>query len=571
MATSAAAAAAVMSGPVPGPVPSPAPARAAPRQHPAALIALESPERRRAFEFYRRCAVPVLDGISGGDFWGGVVLRLSLTEPVVRHALLAVSGFMEFAMAADSSRHLQQRNAGFQEYGKAIFALRTWDSESRSAVIPLLVCLLFTCIEFLLEQDAASQLHICQGRKILYDLCASHSFGLDMIRTELVPIYTRLSLASFFFGSRPVPIPRHLKGTKTIPSVLTSMTEARTHLYFLIDEALRFSTQAKPTIHTRAPAMGDLHVLGALQQDLLSRLSHWNTAFAVLATTCARPPNDLAAAAAAAQSLLRIYHLAAVVWTSTALQPHETAYDAHLAAFSSIVSHATFILRCRAPPSRLPSFTFETELIPPLYWTASKCRHPLLRRAALRLLMNDQLKDRRENLWHGQETIAVAARAIEMEETKLKLRQSVGVDAMPEPELDAVPPGLVDGHGLMPPTQPPGMATLALDRVARVRGEFDESSRQKRHPSVSSSPSTSIPVDSHTTVVTTAAMNDTRLHSPYGIPENRRIKIMTIGQREKDGVWITVVRYPKHGETSWNVIKELLRLPAVASNGGRVG
>ncbi|OAA35826.1 hypothetical protein BBO_08478 [Beauveria brongniartii RCEF 3172] len=99
------------------------------------------------------------------------------------------------------------------------------------------------------------------------------------------------------------------------------------------------------------------------------------------------------------QNLLLIYYNTATIWISTSLSPEELAYDAHVTAFGTIV--------------------FETELIAPIYWTAQKCRHPLLRRAAVKLLKKDELENRRENLWHSNEAIAIALRTMELEEESI--------------------------------------------------------------------------------------------------------------------------------------------------------
>ncbi|KAG3177082.1 hypothetical protein PC129_g25528, partial [Phytophthora cactorum] len=114
-----------------------------------------------------------------------------------------------------------------------------------------------------------------------------------------------------------------------------------------------------------------------------------------------------------------IYYQAGTVWVSTALQPDEVKYDAHLPAFAAIVSLASSIIGAVPSNVKMEAFSFETELVAPVYWTATKCRHPLLRRAALQLLTRDQMRDRRENLWHARETTVIAARVIEKEEAEL--------------------------------------------------------------------------------------------------------------------------------------------------------
>ena len=60
--------------------------------------------------------------------------------------------------------------------------------------------------------------------------------------------------------------------------------------------------------------------------------------------------------------------------------------------------------------------TFEMELIPPLFMTARKCRHPQLRRRAINLLRQGSAQ---EGLWNAKHSIDVAVRCINLEEEEL--------------------------------------------------------------------------------------------------------------------------------------------------------
>jgi hypothetical protein len=143
----------------------------------------------------------VLGGIvrdSGDDFWSGLVIRLAITEPAVRHALLALSSVHEKVIAIGDKPETRIPNTtfAFGEYSKAISAISKWNpppNSSEPATIPLLVCVLFICIEFLMDYEAAAQVHISQGRKILSQIteaqAAASSPAAEMLRNVLVPIH----------------------------------------------------------------------------------------------------------------------------------------------------------------------------------------------------------------------------------------------------------------------------------------------------------------------------------------------------------------------------------------------
>ncbi|KAJ2968119.1 hypothetical protein NQ176_g9333 [Zarea fungicola] len=272
-------------------------------------------------------------------------------------------------------------------------------------------------------------------------------------------------------------------------------------------------------------------------------------------------------AAVCTQNLLLIYYNTAIVWVSTSLSREEVANDAHVASFATIVSLASSIISSaqRGPP--LHSFSFETELIAPIYWTAQKCRHPILRRAAVKLLMKNELKNRRENLWHSNEAIAVALRAIEVEEEKME--RSVVMDcespmgqsaattaAQNSPGSDTSSKGSYRSSSyIVPIFQPPTISVSELEEEEQRREETLDfntppsgatETGERRHGSSLAS-------------VLDVAADRAQLESPYGISEDCRIKNVLIGSREANGVWVTIFRDPQFAEEQWDVRKEFVR------------
>ncbi|CAM1502526.1 Fc.00g045100.m01.CDS01 [Cosmosporella sp. VM-42] len=537
------------------------------------ISGFESADESRAFDYYRNHSARILSGTVDVGFWSNVVIKLSTTEPAVRHAMLAVSSLHECVETKSKSGRELDRTFAFQEYGKAIRSLRNWTqrSDMEPSTIPLLVCVLFVCIEFLADRDAASQLHIWQGRKILSGLRESRSPEMEMIKQSLVPIYARLSLASFLHGSRPDPIPEHLMTCTSVPAMFTSLDDSSSVLYHILDEGLQFSAGARGAVFSPNTNDAEWIKLQSEQHRLLGQLSRWDAAFTVLVSMSPQTPSLINA-----QNLLRIYHQASLIWISTALQPYELAYDAHLPAFASIISLASAVISNTSHhSSKAAAFSFETELVAPVYWVATKCRHPMLRRAALRLLSREKVKGRRENLWHTPATIAIAARVIELEEAGVEGPHDWSLDPSDplaglndfmkregrrpgyvrrqDVRLDELKISLSEPPTLSPP--PPSFNDISLESSSDATSSHGSSSRD-----VSLEPISLASLNGE--VIPGLNMNgvdESNLEAPFGIDEFRRVKNATIGPMEDGGVWTTFFRDPDPGESEWKITREFLR------------
>lgn len=153
-------------------------------------------------------------------------------------------------------------------------------------------------------------------------------------------------------------------------------------------------------------------------ENLLFRIETWSMLFHTLLSSM--DFHNLSAEDNHASNILRIQHRIAWIWISTALSPSyfnepapESVWDAHTEGFRSIVELAeaeigTTMRSCL-------TFSFEMELVIPLYLTALKCRDHVVRRRALALL---SASPRREGFWDSRLAAKLAERVVEMEETR---------------------------------------------------------------------------------------------------------------------------------------------------------
>ncbi|KDN70018.1 putative C6 zinc finger protein [Colletotrichum sublineola] len=535
---------------------------------------------QRAFEFYRNFSVPSIfsDGVAS-TLWKKLVPHFCHAEPAIRHAVLAISSLHETLALPPGSNPTAEEEDNYgllantfasEQYGKALKHLREWKpTDASPATVPLLACLLFICIEFMLGDEAASQLHITQGRSILSQLKPSSE--VEIIKKHFVPIYSRLALASFLFGSFPSAIPPSLKTTPATKLFFSTVDEAEVALYELIDDGLRFTAQAKRAVYTCPPTDPTLLDFAREQQDFLSKLSQWHVAFVVVSALDVSPSKG---------KLCMVYYHAARIAVCTAMDTLETAFDAHTEAFVSIVSSsAEFVHASRKIPGRdpskaaiaMPKFVFDTEIIPPLYYVSVKCRHPMLRRAAVDLLKQDAVTMRRENLWDAQMLSEIGNRCICIEEVAARCRQesldiTTGWDFASWESPDGVPTGLfpvehddsIDCDYPVPLFQYPQIPKL-IDRQLNAGQEWTKEvagdTARSRHATPGSMSTRSTMSSS-----SSSGWAAHRLESPFGLPEYARIKNALIDKGSKGGSWITVFMDPMGaGAAHWKVTKEYIR------------
>ncbi|KUI56246.1 Transcriptional regulatory protein moc3 [Cytospora mali] len=402
------------------------------------LLEYSTPEETRSFYFFQNVTAPYISGNFDAIFWRTVVLQISQTEPAVKHAVLAVSSLHE---SLTSSPFADSTTPSFalQQYSKAIaYILDQMRNPLTKPLASLITCVLFVCIEFMQGKDKESLIHLEQGRQLLTRLDRRHNNpGMECIVRYIDPLYSRLSLASFLFNTSPVPAPNPQRPRSEIPDTFESIEDLWTCLREFMEQAFRFTQRAQPAKNSSDSIPREtMQMLEVEQDSLLSRLAKLNVAFSLFRASRSKPsPED-------AHLVLQMYLYAQYIWLSTALSSSEVVYDDYLSSFAAIVPLAAAYLdletssqyqQAPAQPSVLPTessqhmpeiehrvdgkvnnFAFETHIIPPLYYVATKCRHPLIRRSALNLLRRNTL--RREKLWQASVMGALAGHIVSREE-----------------------------------------------------------------------------------------------------------------------------------------------------------
>jgi hypothetical protein len=147
-----------------------------------------------------------------------------------------------------------------------------------------------------------------------------------------------------------------------------------------------------------------------LQQERMSkRLGQWYDAFQWA-------KGNVESLEAEATSNLLLYYHVSYIWLTTRMAPWQLVFDEYTYHFREILRHAERYVAVKE--QQKPVFTFEVGAVPPLYFMATKCRVPSLRRKALRLLAR---APRKECMWGATSTGQLAARVIAIEEEGLGL------------------------------------------------------------------------------------------------------------------------------------------------------
>lgn len=368
-------------------------------------------------DFFHRNLASRLDGQFDSEFWSKLVLQLSHSEPAVRHAISAVSVLhrdVETSMT-EQQGYITANPAVARELGAAIQSLsRRMADNPNSNLVPLVCCLIFTCVEFLRGNVDSAVVHVRSGFKLLGGVRMSNSTestitgesaytqeDLHAIEEHIVPMFSRLNAVCSLFG-KVTPQVLALMHQEDAGVLFEDLTQARQRLYEAMDPAIRFIRSAG----RRAEGF-ELTVEDFVEQvKLQTTLEDWRGRLSGLMES------DTAANKVAA-TLLIVQYLVVHTWLMVCTTAEETAIDAYMHAFEEIVTLSEQVTSSRAKDTQLQPLSFDMQIIGPLYYTAVKCRHPLLRRRALALL---KLAPRREGLWSAQHAYVIARRIIEIEE-----------------------------------------------------------------------------------------------------------------------------------------------------------
>ncbi len=309
------------------------------------------------------------------------------------------------------------------QYAKAVRVLTAPSDSQTPKEIILTCCILFTAFETFQNHGHLATMHTYSGLKILREHIGSEDnlrsgIASDTIRDQLVPIFRRLGIdACAFSDDLPIEgswftddccIDKDLR----VPSFFFNIYEA----YECMDGILKciFRATTRPTTAKKAALkkLKDLMPQYLMSLDMSMKLL----------------PQNKDAKFEHGVRCLKVHHRVATIMMQTLMLSDEAAFDKYVDDFDFIVSQSSKLLSNDTKDGALSRQPFGLHLgfIPPLFFAATRCRDPLIRRLAITVLHDSR---RRERVWDSCTAARLAERVMMIEEGDLVVERGNDVPA----------------------------------------------------------------------------------------------------------------------------------------------
>jgi hypothetical protein len=359
-------------------------------------------------------------GFPGTAFWVSLVLPAIWTEPAILHAVVALSA--AYRSRSSDSVSGEVEHFTLLQYTKSIRRLQPLlKFKDRTSInVVLVTCLLYTVLEYRRQQYQVAGVHLQSGLQLLRDqhaLIAESYNGVLLIKPssrlidkQIFQGFAALHLQANLFGNYVPDVALLLQPTgleMPTPS-FSSLEEARDSLNKLLHGILLLSQIARTHVDAgkHIPASSS-----RAQSSALALLSTW------LATYKSKVHNSRKASDPEnpAYVLLLNYHSMVTVMCMCIGPTTELAYDAHTADFVSILERSVQLLHYYrlGQDGNLIGSIVDLGWIPPLYYTALKCRIQHFRMHAIQLLRSVSCN---QGLWDASLTASIAEKVMELEE-----------------------------------------------------------------------------------------------------------------------------------------------------------
>ncbi|MCJ1428514.1 hypothetical protein MMC29_006424 [Sticta canariensis] len=397
-------------------------------------------EERRYLEYFRGNALPSFVGYYDPAFWGRFLLQVGHAEPAVRHAIVALASLHETYNGRTRYRPGSDQYC-LKQYNKSLAGLNRYISTAKGMSIDIVLtcCVLFTSFESLRgDLDSAGQ-HLQSGLKILSKSIKDPQRS-KVVHHNLLPLLVRLSV-----HARPIiDVDLTLDDPTTIatclPKTFSSLSEARNTFYFIVSLVLNFCRAKALGLQNREVQSGK-PAEPLLEQHLYyaSLLEQWQVGFDDLHSRLSISMDGKDKNAAI---FLKLYHTIVAAMLDLTLIYLECNFDLLLPQFQKIVSSAKSLIEATDATEAFFKGKFlctDIGITAPLFYVATKCRDPFLRREAAHLI----LSPRRESTWHSLVASVIAKRVITIEEEGLH-HVNVAQDVPESSRICSIRPSKID-------------------------------------------------------------------------------------------------------------------------------
>ncbi|KAJ4364509.1 hypothetical protein N0V83_009104 [Neocucurbitaria cava] len=426
----------------------------------------------RHLQWFRMKVIHTVSGWFGSQFWAKVALPATSTEPAILHAVIALSAAHMCEFHPWQAPDARERFV-LQQYSKAINLLQSvlLHRDKTSIAVVLIVCQVFTFLEYLRGKHKLAETHLRNGLRLLKDLYTEESMsyhGVVVLKPAshakvldhgIVRSFATMHLQADLFGRHLAGIDMILQPMETeVPfPTFANVEEAKDCLDKLLHGILLISQKLR---ENRDGFENDWSRFDHAQEQAMSLLQAWletyyrttvemkrrillngNPPEGPLAFGTKTPPSTKPITREPiAYKLLLSYHAMATIMCNCLRADSESAYEAHTTEFMIILEGSielwkAYLLALSVPNNvKLSDSISEFGFLPPLYYTALKCRNHRIRLHAIRLLSQIPHK---EGVWDSNITASVGRKVMRLEEAEVS--RGMDFDFDDEFPLEVVP------------------------------------------------------------------------------------------------------------------------------------
>ncbi|KAF2807002.1 uncharacterized protein BDZ99DRAFT_448691 [Mytilinidion resinicola] len=390
------------------------------------------------FEWFTHRTAPKLPGSFISGFWTTLLFQASLNEPAILHAVLALSAVHKGGITNSAD---DQEQITLQHYVKAIKHLRPhFELKDRaSSRVALITCVVFVYVEFLRGHLKTAQLHLLSGLKVLQQMGvlstgddgvlgfqASRESTDDWIISAFSRLHLQVELFKYTYqhprlvsqGPGRDYLILQTSGPEHPARGFSSINDAWHQLERLLNQIFHLNHQARQHAAPTIEALQLPPTLLESQVYIQMELTQWHHKHESFSNKARSADEEKV------YRILQFYHTMATIMAATCLRPHdELVFDVQTPLFRLLLQQATRLgpgfpwpkplLSLPGHSVNMTSTIIDVGWIPPLYYTAIKCRVHPLRLRAIRLL---EQTSHREGLWDCITAACVTRKIMEVEE-----------------------------------------------------------------------------------------------------------------------------------------------------------
>lgn len=368
-------------------------------------------EQVQAHQFFVLRLVPDMTRVISSTFWEKHILRAAVTEQPIWLAISAMSEIVRYMQNTDDTGSFNQSTRGsrlstaLQWYTRSVLEMqKIIDRQVSWSVLCGMTAIIYFCIECLLENVQNAQM--IYQRTLFAVITANRQNMIKMSQDDSVAdsITIMLDHIAEAHGLRSVlSQPLLSRPSSTFSSVQEAratlgsqlVCEAHGYVQSIEQERLHRSKYWLPSMETQSKGY-----------DILAKLEWWASKVTLFRNMNPNAIDNFNWA------FLHLIQRNYIIWVSAMTDGSETAFDKRHGLFEDMLQHARTVIELSGYTQ--PLFSFDTRVIPSLTFIATRCRHPILRREAVRLL---HIGPKVENTRKASTGIVLAKKVIAIEET----------------------------------------------------------------------------------------------------------------------------------------------------------